>query len=72
MAISILQGGGDPYMTLERWWSFVQGLRAQGLNSIPGDIVIDNSAFSLPNGGSRRLRRPAESLLQRRARRIDG
>ncbi len=43
-----LQGGGDPYITLERWWSFVQGLRAQGLNSIPGDIVIDNGAFSLP------------------------
>ena len=43
-----LQGGGDPYITLERWWSFVRGLRAQGLNSIPGDIVIDNSAFSLP------------------------
>ena len=43
-----LQGGGDPYITLERWWSFVQGLRAQGLDSIPGDIVIDNSAFSLP------------------------
>ncbi|MGC1523336.1 MAG: D-alanyl-D-alanine carboxypeptidase, partial [Steroidobacteraceae bacterium] len=21
----ILQGGGDPYMTLERWWSFTQG-----------------------------------------------
>jgi serine-type D-Ala-D-Ala carboxypeptidase/endopeptidase (penicillin-binding protein 4) len=43
-----LQGGGDPYITLERWWSFVQGLRAQGLSSIPGDIVIDNGAFSLP------------------------
>jgi len=44
----ILQGGGDPYLTLERWWSFVQGLRASGLTSILGDIVIDNSAFSLP------------------------
>jgi D-alanyl-D-alanine carboxypeptidase/D-alanyl-D-alanine-endopeptidase (penicillin-binding protein 4) len=43
-----LQGGGDPYITLERWWSFVQSLRAQGLNSIAGDIVIDNSAFALP------------------------
>lgn len=43
-----LQGGGDPYITLERWWSFVQGLRASGLKSIPGDIVIDNTAFSLP------------------------
>ena len=27
----ILKGGGDPYMTLERWWSFVQELRAKGL-----------------------------------------
>ena len=44
----ILQGGGDPYLTLERWWSFVQDLRAQGLKSIPGDIVIDSTAFSLP------------------------
>jgi D-alanyl-D-alanine carboxypeptidase/D-alanyl-D-alanine-endopeptidase (penicillin-binding protein 4) len=44
-----LQGGGDPYMTLERWWSFVHGLRAQGLKSIPGDIVIDDTAFSLAN-----------------------
>jgi serine-type D-Ala-D-Ala carboxypeptidase/endopeptidase (penicillin-binding protein 4) len=44
----ILQGGGDPYMTLERWWSFVQGLRAAGLRSIRGDVVIDNGAFSLP------------------------
>jgi D-alanyl-D-alanine carboxypeptidase/D-alanyl-D-alanine-endopeptidase (penicillin-binding protein 4) len=44
----ILQGGGDPYITMERWWSFVQGLRVAGLKSIPGDIVIDNTAFSLP------------------------
>jgi len=44
----ILQGGGDPYMTLERWWSFVHALRARGLKAIHGDIVIDNTAFSLP------------------------
>jgi D-alanyl-D-alanine carboxypeptidase/D-alanyl-D-alanine-endopeptidase (penicillin-binding protein 4) len=42
-----LQGGGDPYMTMERWWSFVQGLRAEGLKSIRGDIVIDDTAFSV-------------------------
>jgi D-alanyl-D-alanine carboxypeptidase/D-alanyl-D-alanine-endopeptidase (penicillin-binding protein 4) len=45
----ILQGGGDPYMTLERWWSFAHGLRNQGLKGIRGDIVVDDSAFSLPN-----------------------
>jgi serine-type D-Ala-D-Ala carboxypeptidase/endopeptidase (penicillin-binding protein 4) len=42
----ILKGGGDPYMTLERWWSFVQALRARGLESIRGDIVVDDSAFA--------------------------
>ena len=44
----ILQGGGDPYMTLERWWSFAHALRAQGLKAIHGDIVIDHTAFALP------------------------
>ena len=43
----ILQGGGDPSMTLERWWSFVHALRARGLKTIHGDIVIDNTGFSL-------------------------
>ena len=44
----ILQGGGDPYMSLERWWSFARTLRDKGLKSIRGDIVIDNTAFALP------------------------
>src|SRR5450755_1120612 len=44
----VLQGGGDPYMTLERWWKFVRMLRDQGLTAIRGDVVIDNTAFSLP------------------------
>src|SRR6202453_3598948 len=44
----ILQGGGDPYMTLERWWTFARDLRASGLQKIHGDIVIDDTAFSLP------------------------
>lgn len=41
-----LVGGGDPYMTDERWWSFVQGLRERGLAKITGDIVIDNTYFA--------------------------
>jgi D-alanyl-D-alanine carboxypeptidase/D-alanyl-D-alanine-endopeptidase (penicillin-binding protein 4) len=44
----ILKGGGDPYLTLERWWSFVRMLRAKGLKTIHGDIVIDHTAFDLP------------------------
>jgi len=41
-----LVGGGDPYMTSERWWSFVQGLRETGLAKIDGDVVIDDSYFA--------------------------
>ncbi|HEY4367798.1 MAG TPA: D-alanyl-D-alanine carboxypeptidase/D-alanyl-D-alanine-endopeptidase [Steroidobacteraceae bacterium] len=41
-----LVGGGDPYMTSERWWSFVQGLRELGVAKITGDVVIDNSYFA--------------------------
>ncbi len=44
----ILQGGGDPYMTMERWWRFVHMLRDRGLKAIRGDIVIDDTAFALP------------------------
>lgn len=44
----VLQGGGDPYMTLERWWRFARTLRDNGLKTIRGDIVIDNTAFSPP------------------------
>ena len=42
----ILVGGGDPYMTSERWWSLVQNLRELGLAKINGDIIIDNSYFA--------------------------
>lgn len=45
-------GGGDPYMTDERWWAFVQALREQGLAKISGDLVIDRSYFA-PSEGSR-------------------
>jgi len=48
----VLVGGGDPYMTSERWWSFVQNLRELGLAKINGDIIIDNSYFA-PIDGSR-------------------
>lgn len=42
----VLIGGGDPYMTSERWWSFVQQLREEGLAKITGDVVIDNTYFA--------------------------
>jgi D-alanyl-D-alanine carboxypeptidase/D-alanyl-D-alanine-endopeptidase (penicillin-binding protein 4) len=47
-----LVGGGDPYMSSERWWSFVQNLREQGIAKVTGDVVIDNSYFA-PAMGNR-------------------
>jgi hypothetical protein len=40
-----LQGGGDPLLTIERWWRFVSDLRQTGLRVIEGDIVIDQTRF---------------------------
>jgi serine-type D-Ala-D-Ala carboxypeptidase/endopeptidase (penicillin-binding protein 4) len=42
----VLVGGGDPFMTHERWWAFVSGLRQAGVMRIAGDVVIDNSFFA--------------------------
>ena len=48
----VLVGGGDPYMSAERWWSFVSGLRQAGVQRIAGDVIIDNSYFA-PQGEDR-------------------
>jgi D-alanyl-D-alanine carboxypeptidase/D-alanyl-D-alanine-endopeptidase (penicillin-binding protein 4) len=41
-----LKGGGDPLLTIERWWRFVTDLRQTGLRVIEGDIVIDDELFA--------------------------
>jgi D-alanyl-D-alanine carboxypeptidase/D-alanyl-D-alanine-endopeptidase (penicillin-binding protein 4) len=41
----ILEGGGDPFMTADRWWGFVNGLRQAGIERIAGNVVIDNTYF---------------------------
>jgi serine-type D-Ala-D-Ala carboxypeptidase/endopeptidase (penicillin-binding protein 4) len=42
----VLVGGGDPYMTAERWWAFVAELRQTGVKTITGDVIIDRSYFA--------------------------
>ncbi len=44
-----LQGRGDPKLTIERVWLALQRLRASGVHEIRGDIVIDQSAFIVPD-----------------------
>ena len=43
-----IQGRGDPKLTLERLWLLVQRLRQMGVAEIRGDIVLDQSAFDVP------------------------
>jgi len=42
----VLEGGGDPFMTADRWWGFVNAVRQAGVDRIGGDVVIDNSYFA--------------------------
>lgn len=41
-------GGGDPVLGYERLWKLLRRLRAQGITTIAGDIVLDGSALVLP------------------------
>ena len=43
-----IQGRGDPKLVVERLWLLLQQVRQAGIDSIEGDLVLDNSAFELP------------------------
>jgi len=43
-----IQGQGDPKLVLERLWLLLRRLQGQGIQSIAGDIVLDRSAFDVP------------------------
>jgi D-alanyl-D-alanine carboxypeptidase/D-alanyl-D-alanine-endopeptidase (penicillin-binding protein 4) len=42
----VLQGGGDPSLTVERFWLLLRQLRARGLREIHGQLVIDASYYA--------------------------
>lgn len=42
-------GGGDPFLTYERLWKLLRQLRGlTGIDTVDGDIVLDDSALLLP------------------------
>lgn len=43
----VLQGGGDPFLTVDRFWHHVLSIRQRGIHTISGSLVIDNSLFDL-------------------------
>lgn len=44
-----VKGSGDPQLVLERLWLLMRRLQQMGIREIRGDIVLDNSAFALPD-----------------------
>ena len=44
----LLKGYGDPKITIEQFQALVGALRATGLKTIRGDLVLDRSYFALP------------------------
>ena len=44
----VIQGSGDPFLTVDRFWHQILTIRQLGIHSITGDLVLDNSLFDLP------------------------
>ena len=42
----VLQGRGDPKITIERWQAFMSTLREKGLAAVEGDLVLDRTYFA--------------------------
>ncbi len=43
----VMQGGGDPFLTVERFWHQVQSIRQRGIHTIRGNLTIDDSHFDI-------------------------
>ncbi len=44
----IIQGEGDPTLTLERLWLLQREIKAHGIDSIQGNLILDTRHFELP------------------------
>jgi D-alanyl-D-alanine carboxypeptidase/D-alanyl-D-alanine-endopeptidase (penicillin-binding protein 4) len=44
----VIKGQGDPKLVMERLWLLLRRVRALGVHTINGDIVLDRTAFALP------------------------
>jgi D-alanyl-D-alanine carboxypeptidase/D-alanyl-D-alanine-endopeptidase (penicillin-binding protein 4) len=41
----VVKGGGDPFLTSERIWMLAQELKARGVQTVTGRLVLDQTAF---------------------------
>jgi D-alanyl-D-alanine carboxypeptidase/D-alanyl-D-alanine-endopeptidase (penicillin-binding protein 4) len=44
----VIKGTGDPKLVMERLWLMLRRVQQMGVHTIHGDIVLDRSAFSIP------------------------
>jgi len=44
-----LKGGGDPKLNMEKLWLMLRDLRANGVETVKGDLVLDRSHFLQPD-----------------------
>jgi len=44
-----LKGGGDPKLNMEKLWLLLRDLRANGVTTVTGDLVLDRSHFVKPD-----------------------
>jgi len=44
----VMKGYGDPFLVVEEFWKMLGDLRARGVHSITGDLVVDESHFTVP------------------------
>ena len=43
-----LKGGGDPKLNMEKLWLLMRDLRANGVQQVTGDLVLDRNFFNQP------------------------
>jgi D-alanyl-D-alanine carboxypeptidase/D-alanyl-D-alanine-endopeptidase (penicillin-binding protein 4) len=48
----VIKGSGDPKLVIERLWLLLRRVREMGVREIRGDIVLDSSAFAVPEGSA--------------------
>jgi D-alanyl-D-alanine carboxypeptidase/D-alanyl-D-alanine-endopeptidase (penicillin-binding protein 4) len=45
----LLKGYGDPFLVTERVWQMLRQIRQSGIRDIEGDLLLDDSFFSVPD-----------------------
>ncbi len=43
----VIRGGGDPSLSVERFWLLIKEVRARGVREIRGDVILDDSYFAI-------------------------